>query len=128
MMAMIWTWLAAAIKSSQADPGYTYKGTNSFNGSEVVGTMEHRAALEVGTEVGATVGAEVGAAVGAVVGFVVGTTVGFVVGTTVGFVVGTTVGFVVGTTVGFVVGAVVGFVVGAEVAAEGGDWVEDDPP
>jgi hypothetical protein len=117
MMAMIWTLLEAAIKSSQAAPGYTYKGTNSLTGSEEAGTTEHKSAE--GAEVALTVGALVGLVVGAVVGLVVGAAVGLVVGADVAALEGLVVGeAVAGAVVGFVVGVVDGLEVGALVASD----------
>jgi uncharacterized membrane protein len=79
MIARILTLLAAAIKASHAGPGYTYKGTIIFNGSELTGVIVHKSV------VGAVVGAVGGLVVGAVVGLVVGAAVA---GADVGLVVG----------------------------------------
>jgi hypothetical protein len=116
-MARILTLLATAIKASHAAPGYTYKGTMIFTGSELTGVMAHKSPEgEVGVTVGLVVGAAVG---GAVVGFGVGAGVlgAGVLGVVVGLVVGATVG---GAVVGLGVGAgVLGAVVGLLAAAVG---------
>jgi hypothetical protein len=101
MIARILTLLEAAIKASQAAPGYTYKGTIIFKGSELTGVTEHKSVFpgaEVGLEVGAAVaGLEVGAAVA---GRVVGDAGGLVVGAAVaGRVVGDAGGLDVGAAV-----------------------------
>jgi hypothetical protein len=122
MIARIPTLLAEAITVSQAAPGYTYKGTISFTGSEATEVAVHKSVLD-GGEVGLVVGAEVGLVVGAEVGLVVGAAVGLVVGAEVevlGLVVGAGVGLVVGEVAGAVVGLEVGLVVGV-------DDPEDDP-
>jgi hypothetical protein len=130
MIARIPTLLAEAITVSQAAPGYTYKGTIIFTGSEATEVRVHKSVLD-GGEVGLVVGAEVGLVVGAEVGLVVGAEVGLVVGAEVGLVVGAEVGLVVGAEVGvlgLVVGEVGGAVVGLEVGlAVGVDDPEDDP-
>jgi hypothetical protein len=118
MIARILTLLAAAIKESQAAPGYTYKGTIIFKGSELTGVIEHKSVFAGGLEVGAAVaGLEVGAAVA---GLEVGAAVA---GAEVGRVVGDAGGLVVGAAVaGRVVGDAGGLDVGAAVAG-----VEEPP-
>jgi len=128
MMATVPTLLAPEATVSQAEPGYTYKGTKIFMGSEVVGTTSHNPTLpldpvEEGLVVGAVVGALVGALVeGAGVALVVGAGVGALVGALVegagvALVVGAAVGALVGAEVALVVGAGVALVVGAAVGA-----------
>jgi len=128
MIARILTLLAAAIKASQAAPGYTYKGTINLTGSWLVGTTVHTSLT--GAKVGLVVGALVGLVVGALVGLVVGALVGALVAALVGALVGLVVEAVGGAVVGLVVGAVVGLVVGAVVGLVVGALVEgvDDPP
>jgi len=123
MMATVATLLAPEATVSQAEPGYTYKGTKIFMGSEVVGTTSHNPTLlldpvEEGLVVGALVGALVeGAGVALVVGAGVGALVGALVeGAGVALVVGAAVGALVGAEVALVVGAGVALVVGAGVA------------